>query len=163
GPELSGAVAYNNALYYIADVPQQGLYRSDGTAGGNTPVKALPPGSGGIGGDHDFTVAHGMLFPPDHRAVWKSDGTGGGTAIVKDNVVGNYTPYPTNELLPDSFPVINGSVYFVNTPDTPGASPALWKTDGTAAGTVEVDLGLSVPGGRTLEDISDLTAINGEL
>jgi ELWxxDGT repeat protein len=72
--------------------------------------------------------------------LWKSDGSGAGTMLVKGNL-GGYL---------DDFTPMNGLVFFKV---RGGAADELWRTDGTVAGTVFVH---SCSG-------SELTPVNGKL
>ncbi len=72
-----------------------------------------------------FDLAHG-------NELWKSDGTGAGTVMVKDIKPGTGSSYHD----PDYLTYWNGFVYFEAY--DPGGYWSLWKSDGTAAGTVEV-------------------------
>ena len=62
--------------------------------------------------------------------LWKSDGAGVGTVVVKDIIPG---PAPSS---PGYLTSLNGSVYFTAEDDVHGCQ--LWKSDGTEAGTVMV-------------------------
>ena len=62
--------------------------------------------------------------------LWKSDGTGAGTALVKDVCPGACAAWPS------ALTAHGGFVYF--TADDGVHGRELWKTDGTAAGTVLV-------------------------
>ena len=67
--------------------------------------------------------------------LWKSDGTAAGTVMVKDiypglSSSGGWSSSPT------ALTVIGGTLYFAANDGTDGTE--LWKSDGTAAGTVMV-------------------------
>ncbi len=117
------------------------LWTSDGTTAGTMLVEDINPGpsdsiSGFIPGI--FTAANGTLFFPatdgtHGTELWKSDGTVAGTAMVKD----------VNPGAGDGFGLgfgfitdVNGTVYFAGNDGSHGFE--LWKSDGTAAGTVMV-------------------------
>jgi ELWxxDGT repeat protein len=137
--------AMNGRLFFTAWTPGHGrqLWRTDGTVKGTvmlthvrSPVGANP---------QDLTVANGVLFfaardPLHGQELWKSDGTAAGTGMVRDIVrgpggsdpvdityaVGQQLPNPINQVL----------VYF--SASSPGHGRQLWKSNGTAAGTVMV-------------------------
>src|SRR4029079_1218000 len=70
---------------------------------------------------------------------WTSDGTAGGTHILKDIVAGS------NGLNPTGLTDRNGALFVVV---QLGDGPKLWKSDGTSEGTVQVkDLGYGGYGG----------------
>ena len=62
--------------------------------------------------------------------LWKSDGTGAGTVLVKDI---NSTPLVTNSSAPSLLTVIGTTLFFRAT--TASGGNELYKTDGTDAGT----------------------------
>ncbi|GHN02434.1 hypothetical protein WSM22_39230 [Cytophagales bacterium WSM2-2] len=64
--------------------------------------------------------------------LWRTDGTTGGTAMVKDI----NTSSAGASSLPGNFVNVNGTVYFTANDGTNGVE--LWRSDGTAMGTVMV-------------------------
>ncbi len=110
------------------------LWATDGTAGGTEPLASFPDiyvQGTAVGGALIFSGAD-----PDHgRELWISDGTPEGThllADVADEDVGGSDPaglMPLGERL----------LFFARD----GGGSALWKSDGTDAGTVAVKRGLS--------------------
>ena len=70
--------------------------------------------------------------------LWKTDGTGAGTAMVKDIWSGSVSSKPT--WLTD----VGGTLYFSARDTTHGRE--LWKSDGTAAGTTLVKDIVNGPG-----------------
>jgi ELWxxDGT repeat protein len=92
-----------------------------------------------------LTDLNGTLFfaatdPTYGRELWRSDGTPGGTVLVKDIANGSQSSNP------QYLTVINGVLYF-------SAAGGLWRSDGTATGTVLVKQ----------VDASFLTNVNGTL
>ncbi len=70
--------------------------------------------------------------PATGRELWVSDGTSGGTHLVKDIVSG-----PDNADL-DSIAIVGDVAFFTVSDQRSGRNFGLWRTDGTAAGTVRV-------------------------
>jgi ELWxxDGT repeat protein len=137
--------AMNGMLFFTAWTPGHGrqLWRTNGTATGTVMLTHVP---GPVGANpQDLTVADGVLFfsasdPRHGRELWKSNGAAEGTVMVSDMApgsagsdpedityaVGQQLPNPANQVL----------VYF--SARSPGHGRQLWKSDGTAAGTVMV-------------------------
>ena len=112
------------------------LWKSDGTAAGTTIVKHLrsPFFLTNVNGTLFFAAddgTHGM-------ELWKSDGSDAGTVLVKDIVPGSGSGIST--FIPGAFANVSGTLFFVAQNGTTNFVPnfELWKSDGTAAGTVMV-------------------------
>jgi ELWxxDGT repeat protein len=130
-------------LFNARDARGEELWTSDGTLAGTKLVADINAGlAGSFPGDR--IVYHGqMIFAADDgvdgRELWITDGTPAGTRFLKDLVSG------LAAFNPHLFVQFNDLVYFAT-------SDALWKTDGTAAGTVKVKTlfvyGLTVAGSR---------------
>jgi ELWxxDGT repeat protein len=140
------------------------LWRSDGTLVGTTPVRDLNPGP-----DSSFpqnlTDVNGTLFFTAHGAdganqLWRSDGKAGGTALVRD-----FAPGWTRALLSSSglytfdSEQVGGTVFFPASDEVHGEE--LWRTDGTAVGTILVrDID---PGPYGWSSPTNLTAVGSTL
>jgi ELWxxDGT repeat protein len=135
----------NGTLLLSAYEPNTGyeLWKSNGTAAGTVLVKDINPGTTGsqLSG---LTTASGAVFFAANdgvhgRELWKSDGTAAGTVLVKDIEEGHYYG-PEDGFVFDSTPLhlvnFNGTVYFSAFRGDQGRE--LWKSNGTAAGTVLV-------------------------
>lgn len=128
----------NGTLYFKAYTNAAGyeLWKSDGLAAGTALVKDIGLGSAGSS-PLDLVDLNGtLLFRADdglpstnHRELWRSDGTAGGTAIVKDIK-------PAGEGYPQELTAMNGVLFFSADDGTNGRE--LWRSDGTEAGTVLV-------------------------
>jgi ELWxxDGT repeat protein len=120
---------------------QTELWSTDGTGAGTAMVKSLGPLPGPSyfpGPVRIGRLGATLFFSNDDgvhgREPWKTDGTSAGTALVKDvfpGGTGSITVTPFSG--PQDLPVIGGSLLFPACDDTHGC--ALWKSDGTTAGT----------------------------
>ncbi len=152
----------NQTLFFTAENAVSGneLWKSDGTAAGTVVVKDITPGFR-YGRPRDsnptyLTNVNGTLYftadtPNKGLELWKSDGTGAGTLLVKDIFVGADSSRPrylTN---------VNGTLYFSAT-DSNGTE--LWKSNGTAAGTSLVS---NIRAGTASSFPRFLTNVNGTL
>jgi ELWxxDGT repeat protein len=137
------------------------LWKSDGTAAGTVMLTDVPGGAD----PEDLTAADGELFfsaadPAHGRELWKSDGTAAGTVLVSDiapGAVGSgprdivYAIGQQDNTTPDQI-----LVYFSASDGADGYQ--LWRSDGTAAGTVMVtDVNPGPDAGLAPADISPLT------
>src|SRR5439155_18929801 len=105
----------------------------------------------------NLTDVNGTLFftafrPDTGTELWKSDGTEGGTVLVKDINPGSGSASPS-ELLN-----VNGTLFF--RAFHPDVGSELWKSDGTADGTVRV---ADINPGPASSGPSALTTVNGTL
>jgi ELWxxDGT repeat protein len=156
-------VDVNGTLFFVDDDGTTGdeLWKSDGTSAGTVLVKDIFPGSHGSypnsSGPSSLTNVNGTLyFAADDgthaRELWKSDGTGGGTRLVKDI-------NPSTWSGPNDLANVNGTLFFSADDGTLGRE--LWKSDGTATGTVLVkDI---IPGSSDSNYPNYLTSVNGTL
>ena len=119
------------------------LWKSDGTAEGTNLVKDIYPGAND-GFPNHLTNINGTLYfwartNETGYELWKSDGTTNGTVMIKDIYPGfrdgGFGYNTTDDNTPNFFSLGN-NVYFVATEGSTGYE--LWKTDGTAAGTLQV-------------------------
>lgn len=129
-----GAAANGNVLYYTpANDPVTGseVWRTDGTEAGTRVVKDITPGVGGQSGPVPFAFRGGVGILRGGSIFGSTDGSEGGTSLLGE-VDGD--GYGVNS------PVVLGdNAYFVG-----GATPfgqALWRTDGTASGTLPLSAG----------------------
>jgi ELWxxDGT repeat protein len=123
---------------------------SDGTPAGTAVIRDINTGSSAD--PSDFTaLGDQVLFLATHfthgRGLWRTDGTSGGTVEILDTSAGISTG---NIDLGAPGSVLGGHAYFTANSST-GLSK-LWRTDGTAGGTLEVTPG---PNGQ------DATIIGG--
>ncbi|MDN3655010.1 T9SS type A sorting domain-containing protein [Ferruginibacter paludis] len=132
----------NGFIYFDAATVAEGreLWRTNGTNAGTTLVKDIVPGtdsSNAINEYHLFSNGTFLLFAAKTAAngieLWKSDGTNVGTALLLDINTGNAGADSSN---PANFYIYNSIVLFSATDATHGNE--IWKTDGTAGGTLLV-------------------------
>ena len=160
----SGFTDVNGTLYFTVSSTEDNkaaLWKTDGTAAGTVLVKIINPGIF-YSNIYNLTKANGTLYFVANDGftgseLWKSDGTAAGTVLVKDIKPEEDDPTyggsnPTNLLN------VNGTLYF--TADDGINGRELWKSDGTAAGTVLLK---DINPGSASSDISELTIINDTL
>lgn len=111
------------------------LWSSDGTIAGTTMIKDIntTAGTGSTvqGSQEGFTVVGGNMYftaidGVNGRELWKTDGTTGGTVMVKDITAGSGSsvigfPFNMNPVGSTMYFTVNGN--------------QLWKSDGTSGGT----------------------------
>jgi ELWxxDGT repeat protein len=124
-PRLLGA-AGPLLLLRATDGQQTGIFTTDGTAAGTRFVAPFEGVSGtALGEEALFTSPDGA----DRWKLMKTDGTAGGTTIVREGLRGDATR---------SFRVAGRVAYFVADDGTTGDE--VWRTDGTPAGTYALDV-----------------------
>lgn len=147
---------FDNVAYFGASTRNHGfeLWKSDGTVSGTRQVAAIWPGAASSGAAPVATPL-GLLLrardPVAHMEVWFSDGTGPGTAMLGDFAPGNSPGNLSSQSAPMPVATLNSRVYFAA---RDGLGMALWRTDGTPAGTERVwiattNAGSSAPGQLT--------------
>src|SRR5262249_22645062 len=133
----------NGTVYFAANDGTTGreLWKSDGTAAGTILVKDIWPGASGSY-PYSLTSVNGTLFMQASDGttggyLWKSDGTPAGTVLVKDILPGRGGSAPgAGCIAPRASAVVNGTLFFHANDGVHGRE--LWKSDGTAAGTILV-------------------------
>jgi ELWxxDGT repeat protein len=178
GSNPSDLVSIGSYFYFFADDGTHGkeLWKSNGTIVGTAMVKDIrigrpssvdtryeDPHLANVNGVLYFTANDGI----NGEELWKSDGTAAGTLMVKDIYGGtgnNYDYYSgsydntPNSSSPSELTNVNGKLYF--TADDGANGTELWKSNGTAAGTVMVR---NIRSGGGDSSPSSLTNVNGEL
>jgi len=120
GPQLADL---NGTVYFV---PSDGnLWQTDGTAAGTQLVKRLPVAATNLTGD-----GHHLFFTMPGGELWVSDGTSSGTHALITTITGGVR---ASALLPG-----DGIVYFIGNPEQITATDLLWRSDGTAAGTIPI-------------------------
>ncbi len=146
-------VPMNGFVYFTAATAAEGreLWRTDGSPGGTTLVKDIVTGtdsSNSIDNYQLFNAGTYLLFAAKTASsgieLWRSDGSGPGTVLLKDINTGNTGADSSN---PAFFYRFNSLVLFIAT-DAPSGRE-VWKTDGTPGGTMllkDINIG---PGSST--------------
>ncbi len=136
GPKVTGPHGF---LFFLG---RTGLWRSNGTPNGTGRIKDLE--AEWRVGRKIINVAGTLYFtarvstprvPSGPEQLWKSDGTATGTVLVEDAFVGTRNPAFPKGVIPESLTNVDGTLYFVA---SSGSDTAIWKSDGTALGTVRV-------------------------
>ena len=119
------------------------LFKSDGTADGTADGTVLVRDiwAGGDSTPDRLTDVNGTLFfsalTGAGRELWKSDGTEDGTVLVKDIRPGADSSIQANNHWTGLFTAaLDGTLFFIA--DDGASGSELWKSDGTADGTVLV-------------------------
>ena len=157
-----GFVSVGSTLYFIAKNATSGteLWKTDGTTAGTTLVKDINPGAGSANPLQLTNVNGTLYFAADDgmsgTELWKSDGTAAGTTRVVD-----LNPGPGSMSIYDLEP-LNGTLYFTtgDAGDATDNSYRLFKTNGTAAGTVAVE---DAAGQLRYRYPTMLSQVNGQL
>jgi ELWxxDGT repeat protein len=124
--------------YFRGGTPGEGgLMRTDGTSAGTSVVKAFTQSDGGYVMSNPIILGNRILMMFHDRlrgsGLWSSDGTPEGTSIVSAGLAGN--PF-SEDMIEPGFVRAGGSVYFLARQEDRRIE--LWKSDGTAVGTVLV-------------------------
>lgn len=115
-------------MFFVAWLPDTGmmLYVSDGTQAGTRPLVSSGEAS-------DFVALGDLVFFLSGERIWKTDGTPEGTRRL--------VPPGQVEIAPD-LAVFGGRLYFMGLdvldPENGEGIPALFRSDGTTAGTVRL-------------------------
>lgn len=149
---VSQLTEVNGQLFFVGYEPSTGreLWKSDGTPEGTVRLSDIWPGPGDSIGSPGapmlFNVGGTVLFAANHpatgRELWRWDEVGG-VALVKDAVPGTGSSIAAivDFLLPSyAWAVAGGNLYFASNAglDQSGGIMELWKSDGTADGTMLV-------------------------
>ncbi len=162
GSSITSLTNVNNTLFFAANNGTTGLelWKSDGTGAGTVLVKDILAGTTGSSLANFKAIGNTLYFSATDGTtgveLWKSDGTLAGTVQVKDINAGTGSSSPT------SLTNINGTLYFAAFDGSAAGLHGieLWKSDGTAAGTIMVK---DIATGTGSSSPTSLTNINGTL
>ncbi|MEZ4917856.1 MAG: T9SS type A sorting domain-containing protein [Saprospiraceae bacterium] len=131
---------FNDFLIFAArdEISNTELWRTDGTTDGTYMIKDVNPGVGNSHCESFFPTDSFVFFIASDNVhgseLWRTDGTSGGTFLVKD-----INPGPTGSMYfgqGDVFYLFNNMLFFRADDGVHGME--LWRSDGTADGTVLV-------------------------
>jgi ELWxxDGT repeat protein len=135
---IDGGGMLNDKLFFTATTPATGaeLFVTDGTVAGTKLVKDIYTGASGSVPDDAMAELNGFIYftaetPAEGRELWKTDGTTAGTTLVKDIIPGT-AGSNTN----DDYDLFSAGSYLLLNVKTAAEGNELWRSDGTAAGTV---------------------------
>jgi ELWxxDGT repeat protein len=136
GSSPSGFTEFNSKLFFATNDGRggAGLWTSDGTQAGTVLIKPIDPTGFGTVSDvsKSFIIFQNKLYiaafdGTNGNELWVSDGTPGGTQLVKD-IDPRVSAYG-----PNNFTVFGDKLFFTMDDSTHGEEP--WITDGTPNGT----------------------------
>ncbi|WP_233166293.1 ELWxxDGT repeat protein [Archangium sp. Cb G35] len=160
--DVTARAALGTTLFFSAFDSASGteLWKSDGTVEGTVLFKDIRPGSGSAAPTKLTRAGAGFFFIASDGVhgteLWKSDGTAEGTVLVKDVLPGSGSAIVStsfSEMLP-----VGTTLFFTANDGVHGEE--LWKTDGTAEGTVLVK---DIFPGRSGSSLYDLVDVGGTL
>jgi ELWxxDGT repeat protein len=144
GSSIFGLTIVGSSLFFSADDGAHGweLWRSDGTPQGTVLVKDIAPGAD-TSLPSDFAAVNNVLYfsaihPSTGRELWKSDGSAANTVLVADLMPGSSGSDPTEVTVAGSNIFFSADAPTRRHRRTTFIGRELWKTNGTAAGTVLV-------------------------
>ena len=152
----SNFVVHDGWLWFLTGGnPQTGngycLYRSNGTAAGTTPF-VCDTGKYGLELFNDELYFSRSANGKGYE-LWKTDGTMSGTVMVKDVHTGSGSALGDQYGAARLFTSTDDYLYFSVKIGTTNADNAIWRTDGTTAGTQLVKSGLYANGDVTIGNV----------
>ncbi len=156
GSDPEWLTVVNGVLYFAATGPSgRELWRTTGSKTSTKQVKDINPS--GSSDPTNLTAVGSIFFfsandGASGRELWKSDGTTTGTVRVKNIRTG------ASSSSPQELTNVNGTLFFTARFKAPNilVNRDLWKSDGSAAGTVRV---YDFPAYYSSESVSELTAV----
>lgn len=136
---VSAACVHNGEVFMVAgNNNNYNIWKSNGTTGGtliqNSFNSSLVQANQSSYPDQMIQAGNTVYFTADNGSqgteLWKTDGSTGGTTLVKDIYSGSAGSFP------EALYSWNGELYFSANNNTNGTE--LWKSDGSTGGTVMV-------------------------
>ena len=153
---VGGTLYYTNTLA-LGGNSYTGLFKSDGTNSPGTVrinyYDSNPPNFPKLS---QLTNLNGTLYYIYGGGLYKSNGTLATTALVK-----TISPGPADNTKIKDLTNVNGTLFFSADDGSSGGVRRLWKSDGTAAGTVKLNDGITNPAEGP--NPTNLTNVNGTL
>jgi ELWxxDGT repeat protein len=159
---LPQGIALGSNLFFVANNGTNGfeLWRSDGSRTGTRQVADIDPGfDSAIDIGPPTAVGSTLFFSARDKTfdqeLWKSDGTKSGTVRVADIWPGRFGSNPS------WLTALGSNIFFTANDGGPsglGGSRELWKSNGTAAGTVRI-----TNFNQGLGNVNGLTVVSGTL
>jgi ELWxxDGT repeat protein len=139
GSSWTGFCAIGNTIYFTADDGSSGseLWKSDGTTAGTVRVADITPGPAGSS-INELTAVGTTLFFVRGIELWKTDGTAAGTSQVWPVDDGSGEGIGSWHTVGSLKGFGNNLFFWGADVHGYGINGELWKSDGTAAGTVPV-------------------------
>ena len=141
GSKISKMTNIGAKTYFVAEDATSGSepWVTDGTAAGTHILRDINPGKSSSGVT-EFVLSNGIVYfdaedGTHGTELWRTDGTVEGTQMVKDIDILFSSPKGS---FPHHLCDVDGVLYFVASINSTQDN-GLWKTDGTAAGTVLVN------------------------
>lgn len=150
-----------SSIFFIASNTTHGLelWKSGGTPSSTAQLKDIWPGAASSYPQYLTSLNGTLFFTADDgthgRELWKSNGTAAGTVMVRDFLEGK------TDGVPWALHPLGQSVLFdVGLAPVGSAEAGLWKSDGTAAGTIQLKPGFQIQY-YSDEDMKSLPAVAG--
>jgi ELWxxDGT repeat protein len=144
GSSISNMVKAGNKVYFTATDKTSGEepWVTDGTTAGTYMLRDINPGKA-TSNPALYTLSNGIVyFRADDGShgdeLWKTDGTPQGTVMVRNHHLHHNSFGSPYALEPSKLTDVNGVLYFTGEDDPSSLDAGIWKTDGTAAGTMQV-------------------------
>ncbi|MGC1243585.1 MAG: T9SS type A sorting domain-containing protein, partial [Chryseosolibacter sp.] len=168
GFALTELTNMNGTLFFAGAPNEVGpeLWKSDGTEAGTVIVKRLNTNPAEPTAPEELTVVGNTLYFIGYNGydyeLYKTDGTADGTVMVKDVRVNDQFDNDITELT-----ALNGMLYFASLDafdQTTGYyTRAIWKTDGTDAGTVKVAIIDGIYDNPVINGVNILSAVDEDI